>query len=545
MPRTDAPDVRARTVSDPPTDAAARNGARLAVRIAFSRMLSTAVVVSSLAGCALPTLEGRTTSVAVPAVETADTPLGRAVAERTAERPNEDGTAMLANPRESFAARAVLAAAAERTLDVQYYIWHHDVTGTLLMDALAKAAGRGVRVRLLLDDNGIGGMDDRLVALDAHENIEIRIFNPFPIRHFKRAAYVWDFGRLNRRMHNKSFTADNQASVVGGRNVGDEYFGATAGILKSDLDIMLVGPVVREISHAFDRYWASDSAYPVARLLEPVDADERAAELAEVAAVVDEPEARDYLGAVADTALLEAIREDTLGFVWADTRMVVDDPAKGLGRQEGDALLVGQLDEVLESPSKSVVLVSPYFVPGKKGTEAFASLAERGVEVSVLTNALEATDVIAVHAGYAKRREALLEAGVRLYEMQRLSADTKRNASAGPFGSSASSLHAKTFAVDGERAFVGSFNLDPRSIQLNTEMGFVIDSPELARQVESAFDGGIPEKAYEVHLDDDGGLYWLDRRGDEVVRLDDEPETGWFRQAVVTVLGWLPIEWML
>ena len=201
-------------------------------------------------------------------------------------------------------------------------------------------------------------MDDALAALDAHENVEVRIFNPFPIRRFKRAACVWDFGRLNRRMHNKSFTADSQASVVGGRNVGDEYFGATAGILKSDLDIMLVGPVVDEVSSEFDRYWASDSAYPAGRLLEELGAEERAAELEVIRSVVDAPEARTCLEAVANTPLLEAIRQDALGFVWADVRMVVDDPAKGLGRQEGEALLVGQLDEVLESPSESVVLVS-------------------------------------------------------------------------------------------------------------------------------------------------------------------------------------------
>ena len=543
---TEAPPSEARRRAGPTPGSDARASSRPRPgRVRAAMLPSALALVSCLAGCALPTLEGRTASVAVPAAETADTPLGRAVAERTAEHPGENGVAMLANPRESFAARAVLARAAERTLDVQYYIWHHDTTGTLLMEALREAADRGVRVRLLLDDNGIGDMDDALAALDAHENVEVRIFNPFPIRRFKRAAYVWDFGRLNRRMHNKSFTADSQASVVGGRNVGDEYFGATAGILKSDLDIMLVGPVVDEVSSEFDRYWASDSAYPAGRLLEELGAEERAAELEVIRSVVDAPEARTYLEAVANTPLLEAIRQDALGFVWADVRMVIDDPAKGLGGQEGEALLVGQLDEVLESPSESVVLVSPYFVPGEKGTEAFASLAERGIEVSVLTNALEATDVVAVHAGYAERREDLLEAGVRLYEMQRSSADTKRDAGAGPFGSSASSLHAKTFAVDGERAFVGSFNLDPRSVQLNTEMGFVIDSPVLARQIERAFDDGIPERAYEVHLDDDGSLYWLDRRGDEVVRLDDEPETGWFKQAAVTVLGWLPIEWML
>lgn len=521
-----------------------RPGAPTRVTRPYRSCAVLAAAALAIGGCALPSLEGRTVSTAVASADTADTRLGRTAGARRAKHPGENGVLMLQDPRESFAARAVLAREAERTLDVQYYIWHHDTTGTLLMQALREAADRGVRVRLLLDDNGVS-MDDRLVALDALENVEVRIFNPFPIRTFKRASYAWDFRRLNRRMHNKSFTADSQASVVGGRNVGDEYFGATAGILKSDLDIMIVGPIVDGISTQFDAYWASGSAYPVGPLLPEVDVAQREVELATVASVVDTPAAGTYLEAISKADFVASPDERAQDFVWADVRMVSDDPAKGLGAQKGEALLVGQLNEVLETPTRSVVLVSPYFVPGRKGTRIFSSLAESGVDVSVLTNALEATDVIAVHAGYAKRRKDLLESGVRLFEMQRLSADTKRNASAGPFGSSASSLHAKTFAVDGKRAFVGSFNLDPRSIRLNTEMGFVIDSPELAREIENAFDGGIPARAYEVRLDDDGDLYWLDRRGGELVRLDDEPGAGRFKQGVVTVLGWLPIEWML
>lgn len=503
------------------------------------------LAASSVTGCSLPDMDGRTVSLASAGADTADTTLGRAVSVRTAAHPNSSGVHVLGNPHESFAARALLAASAERTIDVQYYIWHRDTTGLLLLQALRKASDRGVRVRLLLDDNGIGGMDDELAALDALDGVEIRLFNPFPTRRFKRLGYVWDFGRLNRRMHSKSFTVDSQAAVVGGRNVGDEYFGATAGILKADMDIMLIGPVVDEISTDFDTYWASGSSYPVDRLMTAPEPAQGRAALASLAAIVDDPAASAYLREIERTPFVESLGNERLELIWADVHMVTDDPAKGLGALKGEQLLINQLDEVLDTPRESVVLVSPYFVPGRKGTEIFASLARSGVDVRILTNALEATDVIAVHAGYAKRRKPLLEAGVRLYEMQRLSRETVRNRSAGPFGSSASSLHAKTFAIDGERAFVGSFNLDPRSINLNTELGFIVESPELANEVEAAFDGGIPERAYEVHLDDDGDLYWLDRRGDDIVRLDSEPGTGWFKQGVVTVLGWLPIEWML
>jgi len=521
------------------SDTGPPNARRLAIRAA---LLFTAAMSSA---CALPDLDGLALSVASTAAKTADTVLGQAIGPRTEEHPGKNGVHVLGNPRESFAVRALLARSAERTLDVQYYIWHDDITGRLLLQALREAADRGVRVRLLLDDNGIGGMDDKLAALDALDNLEIRLFNPFPTRRFKRLGYVVDFERLNRRMHSKSFTADSQAAVVGGRNVGDEYFGATAGILKADMDIMLVGPIVDEISTDFDKYWSSGSAYPVDRLMTALEPDERESVLASIAAIVDDPASTTYLNEIERTPLVESLGNQQLELLWADVHMVTDDPAKGLGALEGDELLINQLDEVLDAPRKSVVLVSPYFVPGSEGTEIFASLARSGVDVRILTNALEATDVIAVHAGYAKRRKALLEAGVRLYEMQRLSKETKRNKSAGPFGSSASSLHAKTFAIDGERTFVGSFNLDPRSISLNTELGFIVDSPELASEVESAFDGGIPERAYEVHLDEDGDLYWLDRRGEDIVRLDSEPETGWFKHGAVTVLGWLPIEWML
>jgi len=486
----------------------------------------------------------RTGAAVAPLPATTDTRLGRAVSARRDGHADRNGVLVIDDPRESFAVRAVLARTAERTLDVQYYIWQDDTTGNLLLQALREAAERGVRVRLLLDDNGIA-MDAKLAALQAHANIEIRLFNPFPVRTLKRMAYLWDFRRLNRRMHNKSFTADAQASVVGGRNVGDEYFGATTGTLFSDLDALLLGPVVDEIGADFERYWTCSSARPAAAVLPRIDADERATRLDAIDAVSTTSEADTYLDAISKASYVTAYQERGQDFTWSDVRLVSDDPAKGLGAQTGHALLIGQLDDVLDTPCESLALVSAYFVPGAKGARTFAALAERGVEVAVLTNALESTDVIAVHAGYAKRRKGLLEAGVRLYEMQRLSERSKHKTGTGPFGSEASSLHAKTFAVDGQRAFIGSFNLDPRSMKLNTELGFVIDSPTLARRIEAAFDDGVPASAYEVRLDENGRLHWLDRRGGEPVRLDREPGVGWLKRCIVTMLGALPIEWLL
>lgn len=493
----------------------------------------------------MPTIENRTESVALSVEQARDTTLGQALKPLIEQHPDESGVFALGNPRESFAVRVLLARAAARTLDVHYYIWHGDTTGKLLMAALYEAAERGVRVRLLLDDNGTAGVDTELATLNAHSNIEVRLFNPFLNRRFKPLGYTYDFFRLNRRMHNKSFTADAQATVIGGRNVGDEYFGATSGILKADLDALLVGPVVEELVVDFDRYWASLSSYPLERIVPLLRSGDQSRTLASVQAADDSPQAQKYLDAIRESTFIEKLLDGDPGLTWSQVQMVTDDPAKGLGKIEGEGLLINQLDSILAQPVRSVVLVSPYFVPTMAGTEAFAAMANRGVEVRILTNSLEATDVLPVHAGYAKRRKALLKAGVMLYEMKRLSKAPTRHASAGPFGSSASSLHAKTFSVDGLRAFIGSFNFDPRSMHLNTELGFVIDDPVLAGDIEAALQDGIPERAYEVRLSDGGKLYWLEHKDNDIVEINKEPNSGWFKRAAVVVLSYLPIEWLL
>jgi putative cardiolipin synthase len=237
-----------------------------------------------------------------------------------------------------------------------------------------------------------------------------------------------------------------------------------------------------------------------------------------------------------------------LALEWATTCLVSDDPAKGLGQAAPEALLPQKLKQIVGEPAAEMELVSAYFVPGAGGADAFAALAERGVNVTVLTNSLEATDVAPVHAGYAKRRKSLLEAGVTLYELRRLSPDTGANKSAGLVGSpgsSASGLHAKTFSVDRSRVFIGSFNFDPRSAKLNTEMGFVIDSPALAQRIAAAFDSSIPANAYAVRLSDTGELYWIERRGEQLVRHDTEPGTSFWQRAGIWFLSLLPIEWLL
>jgi putative cardiolipin synthase len=489
-----------------------------------------------LAGCgSLPSLEARSVSTAF--TDTESTRIGRAVTPLAARHPGMSGVHPLLDSLDAFAARMLLARAADRSLDVQYYIWHDDLSGRLLLQELHEAAARGVRVRLLLDDNGIAGLDVTLAALDAHPNIEVRLFNPFPSRTLRWTGYLTDFSRLNRRMHNKSFTADSQASIVGGRNVGDEYFDAAEGSVFVDLDVLAVGPVVREVSRDFDGYWASGSAYPVDRLVPPAEGPLQIA--------ADEEKAKVFVDAVRQSDFVLQLMERRLPFEWGRALLVSDDPAKGLGDAAESALLPHKLGELLGEPRAEVELISAYFVPGES-TGLFTSMAKRGVRLTVLTNSFEATDVAVVHAGYAKRRKELLEAGVTLYELKRISPQSQSARSfVGSSGSSASSLHAKTFSVDRARVFVGSFNFDPRSANLNTEMGILIDSAALAQRIASSFETGIPERSYEVRLSDEGELYWIERRGQERVRHDTEPGTSFWQRAGVRFMSLLPIDWLL
>jgi len=491
-----------------------------------------------LASCSsLPPLEGRVASTAI--VETDDTRLGKALMPLTMAHPGLAGIHALADGRDAFAARAVLAQLADRSLDVQYYIWRNDTTGRLMFDALRNAAERGVRVRLLLDDNNTAGLDEALAALDAHPLIEVRLFNPNAMRSVRAVGLVVDFMRLNRRMHNKSFTADNQVTIIGGRNVGDEYFGAAGEISFADLDVIAAGPVVRAVSDDFDLYWNSPSAYPLALL---------APDAVPAPALKPDPETTAYMEAVKRSAFLEQLSGGSLPLEWARTRFVSDDPAKVMGKAAPEANIAFKLRDLLGEPQRSLDLVSPYFVPGEEGAAAFADLARKGARTRILTNSLEATDVAAVHAGYAKWRKPLLEAGVTLYELRREATDEPSRAKRGNgsgIGSSDASLHAKTFGVDGARVFVGSFNVDQRSIHLNTEMGMVIDSPGLATRLGETLDRTLHTRAYEVKLDARGSVIWLERRGDQVIRHAREPGTSWFKRAAVKALSWLPIDWLL
>ena len=479
--------------------------------------------------------------------DTLDTRLATVCQPLTQTHSGMSGIVPLRDGRDAFATRALLADAAERTLDVQYYIWRNDMSGTLLLDALRRAANRGVRVRLLLDDNNTIGFDAVLAELDAHPNIEVRLFNPFKHRRWRVIDFVTDFAHANRRMHNKSFTADNQVTIVGGRNVGDEYFDAAHDMLFVDLDVMAIGPVVNDVAHDFERYWASKSAHPAASVIPPTTAALTSQVAVNADRVEQDPAAQAYIQAIVRQPIVRDLLDRKLVFEWAPTSMVSDDPAKGLGAAADDGLLWTRLKELFGRPARDLDLVSPYFVPGIDGVNYFRALVERGVKVRILTNSLEATDVAAVHAGYAKRRTPLLRAGVRLFEMKRMSGTVPQasGGTGGSGGSSGSSLHAKTFAIDRSRVFVGSFNFDPRSARLNTELGFVIESVPLAQAIDDAFAEGIASRAYTLGLSKDAALTWAEVGPNGAIVHVREPGAGFWLRFGVAVMSRLPIEWLL
>ncbi|CAM5219296.1 Cardiolipin synthase OS=Castellaniella defragrans OX=75697 GN=HNR28_000616 PE=4 SV=1 [Castellaniella defragrans] len=474
-----------------------------------------------------------------------DTRLGQGLAPLLEKHPGESGVVSLPDPLDAFAARMLLISTAQRTVDAQYYIWHDDITGNLLLGALHDAAQRNVHVRLLVDDNGTSGLDGKLALLNAEPNAEVRLFNPFPFRTFKPLGFLTDFSRLNRRMHNKSLTIDGQVTIVGGRNIGDEYFGATQDTTFADLDVMVAGRAVDDVSQDFDRYWHHESSRPLEQRVSMPSPRKARSLLQKEADAPLAPNAHAYVEAVKKSAFVEDLLAGRLAFQWVPVRMVSDDPDKVLGRAPPATQLMARLTDILGTPRRSVDLISPYFVPTRHGVATFGSYIRQGVRLRVLTNALEATDVMAVYAGYAKYRRPLLKQGVALFEMRRTTRRRRRKEKAGPFGSSGSSLHAKTFAVDGTRVFVGSFNFDPRSVHLNTELGFVIECEAMAQVLSDLFDQGLSYDAYQLELDDKDHIVWLDRTQEGTRTLTTEPSTPFWKRLCVRFLSLLPIEPLL
>lgn len=472
------------------------------------------------------------------------TRLGRAIAPATAQHPHHSGLHPLDDSLDAFAARYLLAGMAEQTINVQYYIWEDDMSGRLLFSALLAAARRGVKVRILLDDNNTLGLDSTLRMLDAHPLIEVRLFNPFSFRTLRALGYLTDFARLNRRMHNKSFTVDGEVTIIGGRNVGDAYFGAGEQPLFSDLDVLAIGPVVADVEKDFERYWRSASVSTLQKVLD-VNDEQLDARVQLPEDWKTDPIAKRYLDRLSSTRFATHLESRTLPLIWAKTRLVSDDPRKGQGKAREHTLLPQRMMNLIGQPEKSIDIISSYFVPTRSGVALLLTLRRKGVKVAVLTNSLAANDVAVVHAGYARWRKKLLRHGVELYELKPTRETGPVQRDRGLTGNSGASLHAKTFSVDDNHVFIGSFNFDPRSAMLNTEMGFVIQSEPLAKLFHQRFIRNQREAAWRLRLDRWGRINWIEHQDGEEKVLKKEPKTRFSQRLLVRLASWLPVEWLL
>lgn len=503
-----------------------------------------AVMTVLLGACAsLPKLEPRNESRAV--TDTSGTRLGRQLTAEIAAHPGMSGVHSLADARDAFAARGRLTDSADKSIDIEYYIWHGDESGQLLLEALWKAAQRGVRVRLLVDDSGTGGLDETFAALQTNPNFQVRLYNPFASRSNKYGAFITDFTRVNRRMHNKQWTVDNQASIIGGRNIGNEYFQLGTGFGFADADVVVFGPVVQEIEDSFDLYWNSASAYPAEKLIAPVKPDSVAKMEDTFAQTRADPDAVAYAAALKQSPVVAALEQKQFAIEWTTMQFIYDDPSKTLdetGRK--DILLYPKLVAAFQEGKSSFDIISPYFVPTKEGVDRLVAVAGRGVNVRLLTNSLSSSDEAVVHAGYKKHREELAKAGVHLWELKPTALSERYRKH--KLGSSSSSLHAKVYAIDRSRIFVGSYNLDQRSAHLNTEQGLVIDSTALAGSLGEGMDKALPMAAYEVVMAPNGhDLVWIDHSVTPEVRYDADPNTSWWLRAKVNFFSILPIDWLL
>lgn len=479
--------------------------------------------------------------------DTADTRLAEVSRQELQNHPGESGFYLLTSGLDAFVARAVLANVAERSIDAQYYLLHSDLSGKLFIDHLIKAADRGVRVRLLVDDMDLAGKDVGASVLDSHPNIEVRLFNPFSRQTSRWIQFVTRFGSVTRRMHNKSFTVDNQATILGGRNIGDQYFDADPDVAFSDADVLLIGPVVDEVSTSFDSYWNSELAFPAATLLGRVpSAEETTRKRDDLNAFVEAQADSVYMQALRGSDLAHRFR-DKLVFERGDAHVVYDEPEKiSTDRSETQYHLAPQLSQYFHDVHEELFIFSPYFVPGKAGTAFLSELSQRGVRVRIVTNSLASTDVSVVHAGYARYRKKLLRSGVELYEMKPQLDNQSKRANKHWAGSSNASLHSKVFIFDRQHLFIGSLNLDPRSVKENTEIGVVLTSAKVGAELGVALDDAVPLATYRLVLEeDDTGserIVWLDNGGDVEKKFTTEPNTGFWQRMMVAVASLLPIE---
>ncbi len=475
--------------------------------------------------------------------------LGAVLQETVEKQAGLSGFRILEKGEDSLDARLFLIRAAEKTLDLQYYAISDGISSNLLIEALIQAALRGVRVRLMIDDITTGEIRRSLIALDGLSNIEIRVFNP--VNHGDQSklsrflAAIMNIDRATRRMHNKALIADNQMAIIGGRNLGDEYFDTHEEKYFKDIDVLAAGPITADISASFDEFWNDVSSFPIYALHK-----QRASSMSirrvrkklkknwEIC--FRNPESRKRMEVSLEMGF-ELLLEN---LIWAKADLVADTSAKVRNRgNEGSSPPLKYLKNLVDKAKREFIVISAYFVPREQGVEWIISLRQRDMVVKILTNSLASTDVVAVHAGYKKYRIPLLEKGVSIFELKPRGKKRTRQRLLGRKSPSHASVHAKAYIIDNEWAVIGSFNFDPRSAFLNTEIGLFIHSPELATQLRRMFDeSSAPDAGYKLGLAPAGKLIWATQEEDGAVRYVTEPKAGFWRSIQVYLFSLLPVE---
>ena len=471
---------------------------------------------------------------------------------------NLSGYYPLLASNDAFASRSILTSLSQHTIDIQYYIWHNDTAGQLMLKDLYQAAERGVKVRLLLDDLATNpALDQQLLAFAQHPNVAVRLINPKVVRNLTPANFVLALPRYQRRMHNKSMTFDHQLSIIGGRNIGDEYLRSDKENEFSDLDVLLAGKVIKPIQDSFEQYWQSPLSYDIERLvtaahnpaknqtdepfLQTLDKISTSALDGRISKSSQLYQAAS--GAVIDQKLLNK----RVNFRWVPITFVVDDVTKLQQQDARDSRLVHQVRRIVGTPKRQFTIISSYFVPTALGVAELTKLAQDSVQINVLTNSLDATDVPIVHSGYSETRTALLQSGINLYELKSTADPDLRHKKHRLSRSKVStSLHTKAFAVDDRVAFIGSYNVDPRSANINTELGVLIFDKQLVQGMHQSFDDAMLNVSYQVRLDPQGKLQWHTQTPEGTpTQLNKEPKLSWINGLWVKIFSALPITSLL
>jgi putative cardiolipin synthase len=480
----------------------------------------------AFSGCATVDFDyPREASVAIDTSE--DTTLKRRVEEWLADNPGPSGFYPLISGTDALGARLRLIEQAEKTIDAQYFLMKADSAGFVFSDALLAAADRGVRVRFLLDDIFTTVGDKGLAIIDGHPNVELRLFNPIARQGIDAFNYLGTFESANRRMHNKSFIVDNQIAIVGGRNIADEYFELNTGGEFRDFDMIAVGPAAAEVSKEFDAFWNHSRAVPAEAVIGKFNEEQ----IAKFRANIDQQyleEARTIYKDAVNSDLLRSLQARERPLVSADAVVLTDDPDKLVRKiSRENEILIQAMAEIVRAAQSEVVVATPYFVPGDNGVEFWRSIVDKGVRVVIITNSLAANNHTAVHSAYARYRKDIIRAGVELYEARANAVSETREGAPQP---KAMTMHTKAMIFDREQLFVGSLNLDPRSIEINSEMGMVVSSAEMTGKLADRLFENLGNWTYRVKLNDEGQLRWhatID--GVEVVETS-EPLASWWQK---------------